>query len=491
MYQHLQDTFTFDDVLLVPQKSAILPKDTDVRTYVTPDIMLSLPFLSAPMDTVTEHRVAVKMALTGGLGIIHKNISIEAQVAEVQKVKRFENGFIRDPMSVSPDDPMKKVIHIRHEYGYKKVAVVDKDNTLVGFISDIDYLIPYDKDLCVKDRMQPRDQMQVGYEGMTLDEAYRMIRDYRLRTLCIVNTAEKLVSMVTRHDIEKSVLFPNAVKNKAKQLRVGAAVGVGVAGLERAEALVKAGIDVLVVDTAHGHSAGVMQTVRQLKKKWGEVAVIAGNIATAEAAKDLIAVGADAVKVGIGPGSICTTRIVAGIGVPQLSAILEVKKGIKAAKRRVPIIADGGIKHSGDIVKALAAGAQCVMMGNMFAGTDETPGRVEYIDGRMYKAYRGMGSLDAMEHGSKDRYGQSEVEEKSKFVPEGVSGRVPYRGPIEPILYQLAGGVRSGMGYCGAKTIPELQKRARFIRVSAAGVRESHPHDLKDIKSAPNYMVDG
>jgi len=489
MYPPFQDTFTFDDVLLAPQKSEILPKDAVLKTFLTPEIKLNLPFLSAPMDTVTESEMAIQLASMGGVGVIHKNLTLADQVKAVRKVKRFENGFIKEPMSVLPDDMMVKVIDIRHHYGYKKVPVVDRAGKLVGFISDIDYVIPYDKDLSVHSRMQPLRDMHLGYEGMSLDQAYQMIREYKLRTLCIVNQSGQLVSMVTRRDLENSFLYPDAVKDSEQRLRVGAAVGVGKGGLERAEALVGADVDVLVVDTAHGHSQGVINTVREIKNTFG-VQVIAGNIATSEAAADLIAAGADAVKVGIGPGSICTTRIVAGIGVPQLSAIMDVVRGVRAAARRVPVIADGGIKSSGDAVKALAAGAQCVMMGNMFAGTDEAPGRIEYVEGRMYKVYRGMGSLEAMEQGGKERYGQGHVEEKPKLVPEGVSGRVPYKGPVQPIVYQLAGGVAAGLGYCGASTIPELQKKARFVRVSGASLKESHPHDLKEIKSAPNYWVE-
>lgn len=489
MYKQFQDTFTFDDVLLVPQKSEILPKDVQLNTFLTREIKLNLPLLSAPMDTVTESDMAIRLALMGGIGIIHKNLSVADQVAEVHKVKRYENGFIKDPLTVLPDDPMSKVIKIRQEYGYKKVPVVDRDGKLVGFISDIDYIIPYDEPLYVHARMQTIKDLHLGREGMSLNEAYQMIRDYRLRTLCIVDDQGKLVSMVTRRDLEKSTQYPNAVKDRNKQLTVGAAIGVGPAGLERAGALVKAKVDVVVVDTAHGHARGVLEMVRELKNRH-TVQVIAGNIVTAEAAEELIEAGADAVKVGIGPGSICTTRIVAGIGVPQLSAIMAVARGVRCAKRRVPVVADGGIKSSGDAIKALAAGAHSVMMGNMFAGTDETPGRVEYIDGRMYKVYRGMGSLDAMEQGSKDRYGQGDISEKQKFVPEGVSGRVSYKGPVQAIVYQLAGGVRAGMGYCGARAIPALQNKARFVRISPAGIKESHPHDLKEIKSAPNYSVE-
>ncbi|OGH58979.1 MAG: IMP dehydrogenase [Candidatus Magasanikbacteria bacterium RIFCSPHIGHO2_01_FULL_33_34] len=491
MFKQFQDTFTFDDVLLVPQKSEILPKDVKIHTYLTREIKLNAPFLSAPMDTVTEHEMAIKMALAGGIGIIHKNLSIDDQVAEIRKVKRFENGFVKNPMTAHPSDPMSKIIQIRNKFGYKKVPIVDNDGVLVGFISDIDYLmLPDNDEHKVLDFMFPVQKMNVGYEGMSLKEAYQMIQKFRLRTLCIVDKNNKLVSIVTRRDLEKSLLYPNSSKDSTKQLLVGGAIGVGINGIERAENLLKAGTDVLIVDTAHGHSRGVIDTVKEIKRKWSGVQVIAGNIASSDAAKDLIDAGVDALKVGIGPGSICTTRIVAGIGVPQLSAIMEVVKGVYNSQRKVPVIADGGIKSSGDVVKALAVGAMSVMMGNMFAGTDESPGRIEYTNGRMYKVYRGMGSIDAMEFGSKDRYGQAEIKEKQKFVPEGVSGRVAYKGSVSTILYQLEGGLRSGFGYNGARNISELQKRAHFVKITGSSLKESHPHDLKEVSSAPNYSID-
>ncbi len=489
MFTPLQETLTFDDVLLVPQASDLLPKDTELATWLTPDIKLQLPFLSAPMDTVTEHKMAIALALAGGMGIIHKNLSIDEQVLEVQRVKRFENGFIENPVTVKPEDKISLVQQLRTEQGYKKIPVVDSKGVLVGLISDVDYFAPDDNDLMVKFRMQSVAELIVGQAGMRLEEANAMIRKNKLKTLCIVDTAGKLVSIVTRKDMEKNELYPDAAKNVAKQLRVGAAVGVGDAGFERAEALIRAGVDVLVVDTAHGHSSGVINAVKRLRKAYKDQAIIAGNIATGTAALALAAAGADAVKVGIGPGSICTTRIIAGVGVPQLSAVLDVAAAFKKTKKHPLIIADGGIKTSGDIVKALAAGADTVMMGNMFAGTDESPGRVEYIDGRMFKVYRGMGSMEAMERGSKDRYGQAEVKEKTKFVPEGVSGRVAYKGPVDRILYQLAGGLRSGMGYVGAATIKELHQKAVLVKISNAGLKESHPHDLREMRSAPNYRV--
>lgn len=490
MFDQFQETLTFDDVLLVPQHSGILPKDAFLNTRLTSEIELNLPFLSAPMDTVTEGKMAIAMALAGGMGVIHKNLPIEEQARQIKKVKRFENGFIEDPMTVGPDATIEQVAAIRAEHGFKKVPVVDSSGVLLGIITEVDYFYPEDTTDRVIDRMIPVEKMVLADDGISLDDANMMIRDHRLKSLCVVDNQKRLVSIVTRRDIEKNRQYPDSSKDAGKQLRVGGAMSVGPKALERAEALVAEGVDVLIVDTAHGHSDGVINTVRQIKTTWTGQQVIAGNIASSEASQALIEAGADAVKVGIGPGSICTTRVVAGIGVPQLSAVMEVVKGVKKATRQVPVIADGGIKTSGDIVKALAAGASCVMMGNMFAGTDESPGRVEFIDGRMFKLYRGMGSIEAMEHGSKDRYGQGEVKTKQKFVPEGVSGRVAYKGPVDRILYQLAGGLRSGMGYNGAKSIPDLQEKARFVRITGAGLTESHPHDLRSFKSAPNYGSD-
>jgi len=490
MFKQFDETFTFDDVLLVPQKSSILPKDAILKTKLTSGIELNIPFISAPMDTVTEHKTAIIMALSGGIGIIHKNLTIEEQVEEVKLVKRFKNGFIENPITVSINDNLDKVVEIRKKYGYKKVPVVDKNGKLVGLVGDTDYLMPFDQGKSVKNKMEKLDKLIIAKKGISLDKANKIIKDSKLRTLLLIDNAGKLVSIVTRKDLEKNDDYPASTKNIKKQLCVGAAIGAGALAIERAEELIKAGVDVLVIDTAHGHSKGVIDTLKTIKKKHKQQQIIVGNIATGEAAKELILAGADAIKVGIGPGSICTTRIIAGIGVPQLSAVMEVAKAVKSMKKNIPVIADGGIKSSGDIVKALAAGASAVMMGNMFAGTDESPGRVQFMDGRMYKTYRGMGSLDAMDKGSKDRYGQADVKDKQKYVPEGVSGKVPYKGPIDRIIYQMAGGLRSGMGYNGAKTIDVLQKRAKFVKISAASVRENHPHDLGEIDSAPNYRAD-
>jgi len=491
MFEKFSDTLTFDDVLLVPQLSEILPKDAFVGTELANGIKLHLPFLSAPMDSVTEAKMAIVLALEGGLGIIHKNFGIDEQVAEVVKVKRFKSGFITHPIAVSPSILISDLTKIREKYGYKKIPVVDKNAKLVGLISELDYFLPEDGNLTVAERMVKLSDLKTAKVGITLAEANQMIHDLRLRVLCVINDAGELESIVTRRDIEKNSQFGNSTKNSEKQLRVGAAVGVGNSAIERAEALYSAGVDLVVVDTAHGHSAGVINTVKALRQKFSDKVIVAGNIATSDAALALVDAGADVVKVGIGPGSICTTRIIAGVGVPQLSAILEVARVLKQVKRPVALIADGGIKSSGDIVKALAAGASAVMMGNMFAGTDESPGRIEFVNGRMYKIYRGMGSVEAMDRGSKDRYGQADINEKNKFVPEGVSGKVPYKGPVSNIVYQLSGGLKSGMGYLGAHNLFELREKACFVKISPARLKESHPHDLTHADNAPNYDASG
>lgn len=490
MFDQFEKTLTFDDVLLTPQESDVLPADVDIRSHITKSIALQIPFVSAAMDTVTEHRMAIALALAGGLGIIHKNLSIDEQAEEVRRVKRFKNGFIQDPLTVKPNDSIQKVVAIRSEYGYKKIPVVNEKGTLVGLISDVDYSLPEHAHALVRDRMISVKNLVLGSVTMTLAQAQKQLIDHRLRVLCVVAKNGTLAHIVTRKDIEKNLEFVDAVKDANGQLRVGSAVGVGSAGITRADALRAAGTDVVVIDTAHGHSRGVIETVKTLKKRFKDLEIIAGNIATGEAAVALAQAGADAVKVGIGPGSICTTRIIAGIGVPQLSAILNVRDYLRKAKKQTTIISDGGIKSSGDIVKALAAGADVVMMGNMFAGVEESPGRIELTSDGTYKVYRGMGSIEAMEHGSKDRYGQASITDKKKFVPEGVSGRVPYKGPASRIIYQLAGGLRSGMGYVGARTIAELQRKARFVTITSASLHESHPHNLSKIESAPNYSVE-
>ena len=479
--------YTFNDVLLVPQYSEILPAAVSLHSRFSRNIPLRLPFVSASMDTVTEHDMAVALALAGGIGVIHKNLSISEQAREVNLVKRFENGFITDPLTVADSATITQVYAIRREKGYKTVPVVDSKGRLAGLVGKLDYFWPNDKDKKVSDVMTKIKDMFTAPAGTTLKEANDIIRVKKLSVLCLVDADGKLAAIVTRKDLEKNELYPQANKAGDKSLRVAAAVGVGPDALERALVLAEQKTDAVVIDTAHGHSKGVIDTIKIFKKNKAlrGVDVVAGNVATAAAVKALISAGADAVKVGIGPGSICTTRVVAGIGVPQLSAIMEAVKG--RGQSPVPVIADGGITYSGDIVKALAAGAQSVMMGSLFAGTQESPGSVEYYNGRMYKIYRGMGSVGAMSRGSADRYGQSGISDSAKFVPEGIEGRILYRGPVDALLYQLAGGIRNGLGYNGAKTIADLQKKAVFIKISAAGLKESHPHDVEITKQAPNY----
>lgn len=487
----MKKALTFDDILLVPQYSETLPSQVSLQTKITRNIKTYIPIISSPMDTVTEHKMAISMALNGGVGIIHKNLSIEDHAREVALVKRFENGFIDNPVTITPDKRVSDVAAIRKEYGYKKIPVVDDKGKLAGLVTERDYFIPDDLSKKIKDIMRPLKEIVFVKEPITLKQANKIIKDKRITVLHIVDKKGKLVSVVTRKDLEKNEEYPNSVKDSQKRLRVGAAISVGDSAYKRACALVSAGVDVLVVDTAHGHSLGVIDIVKRLKKdKKITCDIIAGNIASAKAAKDLINAGADAIKVGVGPGSICTTRIIAGIGVPQISAILEAVKG-RGAKTEIPIIADGGIKYSGDIVKALAAGADGVMLGGLLAGTEESPGEFEYYEGKMYKCYRGMGSVEAMKDGSKDRYAQKEKTDPSKFVPEGIVGRVLYRGPIKEILYQLSGGVRAGMGYIGAKNIPEISKKAEIIEITKAGLKESHPHDVQITKEAPNYQAFG
>lgn len=485
----MQEALTYDDILLAPRYSEILPADTKLSTKFSRNVPLKMPIVSSPMDTVTEHRMAIAMALEGGLGIIHKNLTPEGQANEVSLVKRFENGFIVDPITVSPETTIDEIHQIEQDKGYKKIPVVDADETLVGIMTEFYYSWPHDQGKKVKDLMKSVEGLTVAKEGISLQEANKIIRQKKLSALCVVGGDRKLKAIVTRKDIEKNKRFPNANKTTDKRLFVGAAIGVGKDALERADLLAKAGVDVIVVDTAHGHSKGVIEMVKTLKTNsvTKNVDIVAGNVATEEGVKDLIAAGADGVKIGIGPGSICTTRVVAGIGVPQITAIME---GVSGKKEHldVPLIADGGIKHSGDITKALAVGAQCVMLGGLLAGAEESPGETLFIGGRMYKSYRGMGSLGAMEKGSKDRYGQADVTDNQKFVPEGIEGRTAYRGPIDKTLYQLLGGLRAGMGYLGAETIDQLVKKAKPVKITAAGYIESHPHDITITEEAPNYQ---
>ncbi len=480
----IAEGLTFDDVLIVPAASSVLPRDVDLTTHLTSSIALNIPIISAAMDTVTEARTAIAMAQEGGLGIIHKNWSVETHAAEVMRVKKFESGVVSEPITVGPDDTLGRVRELSELHGISGFPVV-QGSRLVGIITRRDMQFEEDSAKCVGDIMTPAERLATATEGVSLDEAKRILHARRVEKLPIVDAHFNLKGLVTVRDIQKVERYPNACKDGLGRLRVGAAVGVSPQELERAVALADAHVDFLVVDTAHGHARGVIEMVKAVKKRLPEIAVIAGNIGTADAARDLIAAGADAVKVGVGPGSICTTRIVAGCGVPQLTAIAEVAS--VARKKNVPVIADGGIKYSGDIVKALAAGASVAMIGSLFAGTDESPGELILYQGRSYKVYRGMGSLSAMEQGSRDRYFQGEVRELKKLVPEGIEGRVPHRGRLSDMLYQLVGGLRSGMGYTGSANLAELAHKARFIKITNAGYRESHVHDVEITKEAPNY----
>ena len=483
----LQKALTFDDVLLVPAYSAILPKDTSLQTRLTRNISLSIPLVSAAMDTVTESRLAIAIAQEGGIGIIHKNLSSREQAREVSKVKRFEAGVVRDPITIPPTMKVRDVITLSQQHGISGFPVVE-GKVVVGIITNRDLRFEEELDAEVRVKMTPREKLVYVKEGADPAEAKRLMNKYRLERVLVVNDAFELRGLITVKDIRKSTEHPNAAKDEQGKLRVGAAVGVGPDNDERIELLVAAGVDVIVVDTAHGHSQGVLDRVRWVKRRFPQVEVIGGNIATAEAAKALADQGADAVKVGIGPGSICTTRIVAGVGVPQITAISNVAQAL--AGTGIPCIADGGIRFSGDVSKALAAGASTVMMGSMFAGTEEAPGEVILYQGRSYKSYRGMGSLGAMADGSADRYFQDASNNTDKLVPEGIEGRVPYKGSVLAILYQLVGGVRSSMGYCGCATIDELREKAQFVEITSAGMRESHVHDVQITKEAPNYRAD-
>ncbi|CAM8623442.1 COG2070 Dioxygenases related to 2-nitropropane dioxygenase [Oxalobacteraceae bacterium] len=483
----LQKALTFDDVLLVPAYSAILPKDTSLQTRLTRNISLSIPLVSAAMDTVTEARLAIAMAQEGGIGIIHKNLTAKEQAREVSKVKRFEAGVVRDPITIPPTMRVRDVMALSQQHGISGFPVVE-GKTVVGIITNRDLRFEEELDAEVRVKMTPRDKLVFVKEGADTAEAKRLMNKHRLERVLVVNDAFELRGLITVKDIRKSTEHPNASKDDQGKLRVGAAVGVGPDNDERVELLVAAGVDVIVVDTAHGHSQGVLDRVKWVKRRFSHVEVIGGNIATADAAKALMDHGADAVKVGIGPGSICTTRIVAGVGVPQITAISNVSKALESTG--IPCIADGGIRYSGDISKALAAGASSVMMGSMFAGTEEAPGEVILYQGRSYKSYRGMGSLGAMTDGSADRYFQDASNNADKLVPEGIEGRVPYKGSVLAILFQLVGGVRSSMGYCGCATIDELRDKAQFVEITSAGMRESHVHDVQITKEAPNYRAD-
>ncbi len=483
----LGEALTFDDVLLIPGHSNVVPRDVDLTTRITRDIQLSAPLVSAAMDTVTEGRLAIAMAQEGGIGIVHKNMSFEAQAAEVRKVKKYESGVISEPITVGPEATIRDVVELTDANQISGVPVVSGTD-LLGIVTSRDLRFETRMDAPVTEIMTPRERLVTVPEGAERAHVLELLHKYRIEKVLVVNDAFELRGMITVKDIQKSTEHPSACKDDRGRLRVGAAVGVGAGTDERIAALVEAGVDVLVVDTAHGHSQGVLDRVAWVKKHYPEVQVIGGNIATAAAAKDLVAAGADGVKVGIGPGSICTTRIVAGVGVPQITAISDVAEAL--AGTGVPLIADGGVRFSGDLAKAVAAGANCVMLGSMFAGTEEAPGEVELYQGRSYKIYRGMGSLGAMQQGSSDRYFQDPNSSADKFVPEGIEGRVPYKGSIVAIIYQLMGGLRSSMGYVGAHNIEEMRSKPHFVRVTAAGMRESHVHDVAITKEAPNYRMD-
>jgi len=482
----LPEGLTFDDVLLIPAKSDVLPTETDTTTFFSRNVRLNIPISSAAMDTVTEAHLAIALAQQGGIGVIHRNLSIAAQAAEVDKVKRSESGMIVDPITITPDRPISEALAMMAHYKISGVPVVDGDGKLVGILTNRDLRFETRMDLRVRDVMTGRERLITAPVGTTLEDAKVILQQHRIEKLPIVDEDFRLKGLITVKDIQKAIKYPNAAKDHLGRLRVGAAVGATGDFLERAEELVRARVDVLVIDTAHGHTTRVLEAVRQLKRKFPEVDVVAGNVSTAEATRELIAAGADGVKVGQGPGSICTTRVVTGAGVPQITAIMECARAARGTG--VPIIADGGIRFSGDITKAIAAGADCVMIGSLFAGTDESPGETILYQGRTFKTYRGMGSLGAMMAGSSDRYQQAP--ERGKLVPEGVEGKVPYKGPLAVIVEQLVGGLRAGMGYCGCRTIRELQEKARFIRITPAGWRESHVHDVIITKEAPNYRLE-
>ncbi len=486
----LGKALTFDDVLLVPAYSQVLPKDTSLATQFTRNIRLNLPLVSAAMDTVTEARLAIAIAQEGGIGIIHKNLSAQEQAAHVAKVKRYESGVLRDPVVISPTTTIRQVMKLSDELGVSGFPVVDAGK-VVGIVTGRDLRFETRYDLPVSEIMTPRERLVTMPDGTTPAEAKALLNKHKLERLLLVNDAFELKGLITVKDITKQLNFPNAARDASGRLRVGAAVGVGEGTEERVEALVKAGVDAIVVDTAHGHSKGVIDRVRWVKQNYPQVDVIGGNIATGSAALALVEAGADGVKVGIGPGSICTTRIVAGVGVPQIMAIDNVATALQTTG--VPMIADGGIRYSGDIAKAIAAGANTVMMGGMFAGTEEAPGEIVLYQGRSYKSYRGMGSIGAMQQGSADRYFQESSTgnpNADKLVPEGIEGRVPYKGSVVSIIFQMAGGLRASMGYCGCPTIEHMRSKAEFVEITSAGIRESHVHDVQITKEAPNYRAD-
>ena len=480
-----EEGLAFDDVLLVPQYSEILPADVILSTNLTTNIQLQTPILSAAMDTVTESQMAITLAGEGGIGIIHKNMSIEEQAKQIRFVKKYESGIVNDPVTASPTMTIAEINMITKKYNISGVPIVD-NNKLVGIVTNRDLRFVDNLNLKVSEIMTPQDRLITVKENFTKEEVISALRKNRIEKILITNKKHELKGMVTFKDIQKSTTYPNASKDDSGSLRVGAAIGTGSDSIERAEALIEQKTDVIVIDTAHGHSKLVIKMLKHLKKNYPTQELIVGNIATEEAAKDLITAGADAIKIGIGPGSICTTRIVAGVGVPQLTAIMNVSKIAK--KKNIPLIADGGIRYSGDIAKALAAGADTVMLGGLLAGTDESPGEVELFEGRTYKAYRGMGSIGAMQQGSKDRYFQDGVQKSSKLIPEGIEGRVAYKGTMKTILHQLTGGLKSSMGYVGCKDINQMKTKTRFIKISSSAKQESHVHDVTIVKEPPNYQ---
>ena len=484
----IQDALTFDDVLLTPNLSEVLPREALLTTRLTSRINLNIPLVSAAMDTVTDARLAIAMAQEGGIGIIHKNFSIEAQAIEVAKVKKHESGVVMDPITISPDTLISDVLELTRINGISGLPVIDKSSgKLAGIVTKRDIRFETRLDRPVADIMTPQSRLVTVPEGSSRGDAVAELHKHRIEKVLVVNDAFELRGMITVKDIQKASDYPHACKDGQARLITGAAVGTGEDTEERVAALVDAGVDVLVVDTAHGHSRGVISKVEWIRSQYPETNIIAGNIATADAAVDLIAAGADALKVGIGPGSICTTRVVAGVGVPQITAISNVVSS--ARSRNIPVIADGGIRYSGDMAKAIAAGADVVMVGSLLAGTEEAPGEVELFQGRSYKSYRGMGSIGAMQKGSSDRYFQDDEDSADKLVPEGIEGRVPYKGPMSAIVHQLIGGLRSSMGYCGARTVDDMHTKARFVRITSAGMRESHVHDVTITKEAPNYRL--
>nr|HID58240.1 IMP dehydrogenase [Desulfobacterales bacterium] len=481
-----REGLTFDDVLLIPAYSKVLPKDVDVRSKLTPRISLNIPILSAAMDTVTESRTAISLAQQGGMGIIHRNMSIKSQAREVDKVKKSESGMIVDPVTINPNQRIREVLRLMEQYKISGVPVVEGEK-LVGIVTNRDLRFETNLERKVSEVMTSENLVTVS-PGITLEESKRLLHKHRIEKLLVVDDAKRLVGLITIKDIEKIKKYPNSCKDSLGRLRVGAAVGVGPDMFDRTEALLGAGADVIVIDISHGHSENVLRAVRALKEEFKEIELIAGNVATAEGAEALIKAGVDGVKIGVGPGSICTTRVIAGVGVPQITAIMNCRP--VSEKTGIPLIADGGIKYSGDITKAIAAGAHVVMIGGLFAGTEESPGETILFQGRSYKVYRGMGSLEAMKKGGRDRYSQEDFEDEAKLVPEGIVGRVPYKGLLSETVFQLIGGLKAGMGYVGCSTIEELRKNARFMRITPSGLRESHVHDVIIIKEAPNYRLE-